>query len=514
MKDPHTVRDQSEAFALMEAPETHGGCPVKRIDTHANVVFLAGKNAYKMKRAVKYPFLDYSTLEKRRYACGREIELNRQYAPEIYLGVVPLTREANGTLALNGSGTPEEWVVHMLRFDESQGLDLIATERGIDDKLSEDLARLMARAHAAAAPSDAARWIADLRNYVEQNREAFSEFPQFFPKDLAEELYRRACAEHDRIAPLLKKRGEQGYIRLTHGDAHLSNIVLIDGEPKLFDAVEFDDIIATGDVLYDLAYLLLDLWEREETRAANRVLNRYLVVTHRDDDLSALTFLPFFMMMRAAIRAKVVAAASLHKTGKDKSDAEESASKYFRIAFEALSTEPARLVGIGGLSGTGKTTVARGVAPFIGAMPGAVHIRTDVERKLLLGLQETQQAPAETYSKEVSDQVYAQVYRKAAAVLATGHSVVVDGVFAAPEEREKLAEIAQSAGASFSGIWLEAPMDVKESRVTDRKGDASDANAAVVRAQEGYVTGEISWTKVDGSAPAIDVQLQVLEVLI
>ncbi|OKL42415.1 bifunctional aminoglycoside phosphotransferase/ATP-binding protein [Pseudovibrio exalbescens] len=514
MSDPHTVHDQSEAFSLMEKPETHGVSDVKRIDTHANVVFLAGEHAYKMKRAVKFPFLDYSTLDKREHACQREVELNRQYAPEIYLGVVPLTREEDGQLTLNGQGTPEEWAVHMVRFDEELGLDQICDHQGINDPLAEELARLMATAHKAAKPSDHERWIADLRNYVEQNRSAFEEFPAFFPKELAKDLSERAEKEHSRIAPFLRARGEKGYIRLTHGDAHLSNIVLIDNKPKLFDAVEFDDIIATGDILYDLAYLLLDLWEHDEMRAANRVLNRYLVATHDPYDLEALTCLPFFMMMRASIRAKIAASASLHKQGSEKARSEAQAQRYFRIACEALEPVQPQVIGVGGFSGTGKTTIARGLAPFIGRLPGAIHLRTDVERKLLLGLNETERAPAETYTKEVSNAVYDQVLTKAKTVLQTGHSVVVDGVFADPSERQALEDIARSTDASFSGLWLEAPQDIKSTRVTERRNDASDATADVVSRQNDMDPGLVSWTRLQTDADAVTVQLQALDLVL
>ena len=294
---------QEEVLAFLGDPETHGDQKVHRIDTHAAAVFLAGDRALKIKRAVRFPFLDYSTLGKRREACEAELAVNAPYAPEIYRGVKAITREADGRLAIGGSGSAVEWAVEMRRFDEQRTLDHLAGE--IDDALAEALGRAVAAAHAKAPAVEAKVWIDAVGSYIDEHTEAFAAHTDIFPAAEIDALARVSRTAYDRIVPLLTERGRRGLIRRIHGDLHLGNIVLIDGRPVLFDAIEFSDIIASGDVLYDLAFLLMDLLERGLTRPASIVFNRYLAETRRADDLDALAALPFFLSMRAAIRAKV-----------------------------------------------------------------------------------------------------------------------------------------------------------------------------------------------------------------
>ena len=277
-----TRKSQEAVFALLADPATHGGANVKRVDTHAAVVFLAPERAIKVKRAVKFPFLDYSTLNKRKAACEAELRVNRPFAPDIYRGVFPITREADGRLALDGRGEPVEWAVEMRRFDESQTLDHLADRGRIDATLADALGRTVAEAHAH-APADAARWIAALGAYVDEHAEAFRARPEVFAAERVRALTRDGRAAYARVRPLLETRGQQGFIRRIHGDLHLGNIVLLDNRPVLFDAIEFSDIIGSGDVMYDLAFLLMDLCERNLGEAANIVLNRYLTVAKADE---------------------------------------------------------------------------------------------------------------------------------------------------------------------------------------------------------------------------------------
>ena len=308
---------QEAVLAFLADPATHGGEAVKRIDTHAAIVFLAGTRAFKVKRAVRFPFLDYSTLERRKEACEAELRINRPLAAEIYCRVLPITREGGSRLALGGAGTPIEWAVEMRRFDENATLDHLAAAGRIDTQLADALGRAVATAQelisrqAAQGQKPAvepARWIEALAGYIEEHVAAFGEAPDLFSRAEVDALATASRAAHSRIHALLVSRGERGLIRRIHGDLHLGNVVLLDGRPVLFDAIEFSPIIGCGDVLYDLAFLLMDLTERGLQPAANVVFNRYLVDTRRAEDLDALAALPLFLSMRAAIRAKVSAA--------------------------------------------------------------------------------------------------------------------------------------------------------------------------------------------------------------
>ncbi|KZL05455.1 serine/threonine protein kinase [Pseudovibrio axinellae] len=493
--------EQSEIIDFFSSAAAHRGQEVKRIDTHANIAFLVGNDAYKMKRDVKFPFLDYSSLEKRKAACEAEIHLNSQYAPQIYRSTLPITLQPDGSFELAGRGQAVEWVVHMNRFNEHLGLDRIAEEKGISSELAIDLAKLMVNAHSRTTLREAQPWIDDLASYMDQNLDAFLEFPQFFPKDQVLALDKAARQEHHTIEPTIQQRGALGFVRLNHGDAHLSNIVLHDGKPLLFDAVEFDDAIATGDVLYDLAFLLLDLCEREEPVAANIVLNTYLRLTHQPKHLEDIRVLRFYLMMRAAIRAKIAAASSLHQDGETRKKTEHQARAYFQICRRALEPTAPVLCAIGGLSGTGKTTLAQGLAPLLGRMPGAVHLRTDVIRKELLDIGETDKAGKATYTPEFSARVYGELFTRAGQVLAGGHSVIIDGVYSKAEERDSVEKLAAQEAAEFYGIWLEAELQTLINRVEARHGDASDADSDVVRKQQTYALGSIAWPKLDSTAP-------------
>lgn len=491
------IDSQNEVFGFLADPATHGGRPVQRIDTHAASVFLAGDRALKVKRAVRFPFLDYSTLEKRKAACEAELAVNAPYAPEIYHGVVAVTRDTSGKLAIGGAGAPIEWAVDMRRFDEKRTLDHIVGE--IDETLADALGRAVAAAHARAPAVKADAWIAALGSYIDEHAETFRHHPDIFPATDVAQLARASRAYYDRIVPLLRQRGRQGFVRRIHGDLHLGNIALIEGKPVLFDAIEFSDIIASGDVLYDLAFLLMDLLERGLRPAANIVFNRYLTQTRRVGDLDALAALPFFLSMRAAIRARVTAPRLEQAQAHKRPAIARTARAYFDFAARAIAPPAPALIAVGGLSGTGKSRLARMLAPAIEPMPGAVIVRSDVERKSLFGIEEAEKLPPDAYTEAVTARVYASLAEKARRIVAAGHSVIVDAVFAQPYERAAIAEMARSANFALHGLFLTADVATRVSRVGSRVRDASDADAAVAQAQESYDLGRLDWRPVDAS---------------
>jgi aminoglycoside phosphotransferase family enzyme/predicted kinase len=493
------AKAQDDVLAFLAEPAAYGGKAekIRRIDTHAASVFLAGDRVLKVKRAVHFPFFDFSTLEKRKHACEAEIEVNRRMAPNLYRGVVAITRADDGRLAIDGDGEPVEWAVDMVRFDENRTLDHMAN--AIDDDLADALGRAVAAAHDKAPIVDAEPWIKALGCYIDEHVEAFAEHRKIFPAAQAEALAARSRAHYRRIVPLLRERGRRGLIRRIHGDLHLGNIALIDGRPVLFDAIEFSDVIASGDVLYDVAFLLMDLVERKLPQAANIVLNRYLAETHRDEDLDALTALPFFLSMRAAIRAKVTAARMERAAANARDKIATSARAYFDFAQRAIDPAPPQCIAVGGLSGTGKTRLARALAPHIAPMPGAVVVRSDVERKTLFGAGETEKLPAAAYAPEVTARVYGAIADKACRIVAAGHSAIVDAVFATPQERDALTAAAKAAKLPVQGLFLTADLATRIARVGERRLDASDADAAVVQSQESYDLGALSWPKIDAS---------------
>jgi uncharacterized protein len=493
-----SAASQQAVFRFLADPATHDGAAVKRIDTHAAAVFLAGDTAYKIKRAVHFPFLDFSTLEKRKAALLEEIEANRPFAPEIYREVIPIVRH-NGALALGGTGETIEWALTMHRFDDAQTLDHMADAGRLDSRLIEVLARTVAGAHARAPVVAAGPWIAALGNYVEQNDTALREHAVLFETGAVKKLTAASRTALARLRPLLEARGSQGLIRRGHGDLHLGNIAMIEGGPVPFDALEFDAVVASGDVLYDLAFLLMDLVERKLSDCANTALNVYLAATRRESDLDTLAALPLFMSLRAAIRAKVTAAKLSDAAPERHKEISARAQGYFALACSLIVPPAPRLVAVGGLSGTGKSVLARALAPHIAPSPGAVLLRSDIERKAMFGVPENEKLPADAYTAEVSQKVYAAIADKGRRVLAAGHSVILDAVFARPDERAAVAKLARTNKFIFRGFFLFADLAARTARVGERVHDASDANAEVARQQEGYEIGDLDWTRVDAS---------------
>jgi aminoglycoside phosphotransferase family enzyme/predicted kinase len=503
------TEDQSDVVRFLSSPSSDDGASVEQIETHSAVVFLAGQRAYKLKRAVRFDYLDFSTSDRRRLMCEAELRLNQRTAPKLYRRVIPVTREQNGALALGGAGTPVDWVLEMNRFPQEALFDRLAAAGQLDLALMPSLGAAVAAFHATAERRPDHGGVAGMAWVIDGNASGFAEHGTgVLDPEACRQLTDAQRAELDARATTLEERRTSGFVRQCHGDLHLRNIVLLDGRPTLFDAIEFDDRIACIDVLYDLAFLLMDLWRRRLTRHANAVWNGYLAETN---DLTGISLMPLFLSCRAAVRAKTSAtAARLQSDPKRRDEQQALAREYLAMARELLDSgrshpeqrRRAFIVAIGGFSGTGKSTLALGLAPSVGPVPGAVVIRTDEIRKRLLGMAPLQRLGPEGYTQEVSARVYAAAGERAKAAIREGHSAIVDAVFACPEERQAIERIAAEASVPFAGIWLEAPEPALIARVEQRRNDASDADADVIRMQSGQPTGVITWQRIDASASA------------
>ena len=483
---------QEEIFTFLADPAQHPN--VRRIDTHAAAVFLEGARALKIKRAVRFPFLDYSTLAKRKAACEQEIRVNRRFAPEIYRRVVPITRSADGSLSIGGDGTPVEFAIEMNRFDERQTLDHVAEAGPPDAALVDAIADTIAASHATAPLAPGPAWVETILPIISDNTTEFRTAGRF-PVAAIDRLDEASRVAVSRVRDLLHGRSRNGFVRRCHGDLHLANIVLIGPKPVLFDAIEFDPVIATTDVLYDLAFPVMDFIRYDRDDAANALLNAYLLRT-ACENLDGLALLPLFLSLRAAIRAKVLLARASSEPA-----VMPAARSYFALALRAISPPPPVLVAIGGLSGTGKSILARGVAPGLAPLPGAVILRTDVMRKQLFGVNETDRLPKSAYLPEVTRQIYETLEQRAFRILSEGHSVVADAVFAGEQERAAIRNVAHKLNVQFAGVFLQTDLETRLDRVSRRERDASDATPAIAERQDKYDIGRLDWAVVDASGP-------------
>ncbi len=493
--------DQSEVFAFLGDAATYGiSEPVKRIETHGAAVFLAGPDAYKVKRAVHYPYMDFSTLEKRKAACESELVINRETAPSLYLGVVPIARDGSG-LHLGGRGEVVEWAVHLKRFDEEATLDrVVARGEELESQLIASLARAVEAMHRGAPIRDGTHATHALRDALDETLDELRRAPRFVSPPLIASLGGRMTSLFDALELLLISRGRKGHVRRCHGDLHLRNIVRIDGAPIIFDALEFDDALATTDTLYDLAFLLMDLCQHGLRAQANHLLNHYLWrCADEKGEIEGLKLLPLFLALRALIRAKVTI--TQMQGAPDHADLKPAIQSYVNSALGFLDVAPPCVIAIGGLSGTGKTTLALALAPFIGALPGAVHLRSDVERKRLFHVGATERLAADAYAPDVSARVYAKLNEYAGAALDAGRSVILDATFRDESERTAAEVMARSCGAAVTGIWLEAPAELLLERVRARQNDASDATPRILAAQLEAAPVAIGWTRLDASQP-------------
>jgi len=498
--------DQRDVIAFLSKPANYGPGvqSVERCETHGSIVFLAGDRAYKLKRAVRFPYMDYSTVARRHEMCMREVEINRRTAPMLYLEVLPIVRDDGGALRFGTEGesaSAADWVVAMRRFEQDALLEKMRCSGQLSRPLMRLLAELVAEFHRNAEIIPDFGGATGIQAVIEENSailKAKSGRP--FNAEIVGRYEREALRFFSLVSPLLEQRRQTGHVRRCHGDLHLNNVCMLDGRPVLFDAIEFNDMFACIDVLYDLAFLLMDLERHGLRDHANTVLNRYLELTGEHAGLGAL---PLFLSCRAAVRAHTaVAAAEAAAGGRMREANQNDATALLKLAAGFLTMAPPRLIAIGGISGTGKTTLARDLAALMGAAPGAIVIRSDVIRKQLMGVPETVRLSESTYTPAITEEVYRRIVELAATTLKSGYSVLTDAVYGKGSERRDIAEAAAQAGARFEGLWLEAPLELLESRIGARRGDASDATVEVLRAQLRFVDAPKEWKHVSAAASA------------
>jgi uncharacterized protein len=487
--------DQREVISFLSEAASYGkaGLPVERLETHISIVFLIGDRAYKLKRAVRFSYLDYSTTKSREWFCKAEFELNRRTAPALYLRVRAITREADGNLAFDGDGILLDWILEMQRFAQDDLFARLAAARQLTPDLMRELTAVISEfhAHAEVIPDHGGR--AAIEQTIDGNHaNLLQSCPPLDPHQV-QRLHAASMLKLSTLGSLLDTRMGAGKVRRCHGDLHLRNICLFEGRPTPFDCIEFNDALSCIDVLYDLAFLLMDLVQRGMDDLANIVFNRYLDLTA---DLEGLATVPLFMSVRAAVRAHVLAAQDRQHPSTPSSKSTE-AHAYLSLAISLLNPHPSCLIAIGGLSGVGKSTLAQVLAPAFAPAPGARIIRSDILRKRLFNMIPEIPLPPSAYETTTTERVYRGLHDRAAASLAAGYTAIVDATFLREGERRRIAGLAEISQVPFIGLWLEAQSDVLTGRISTRGRDASDADLQVVQQQLKSDTGPINWHRVD-----------------
>ncbi len=456
------------------------------VETHISLVFVGTDTVWKLKKAVRLAFLDFTSIAARRRFALRELELNAPAARGLYRDVVPVLRGPDGKLCFGDKAAADEqaidWVLRMARIPPGDFLEAIVAAGRLIPTLLDALGDTVAGYHQGLKPTPGVDPVVAMRQVAAGN--AQSALDAGLPAAEVTAWHAALAAGLDRIAAWLLERARDGFVRRAHGDLHLGNLCLWQGRPVPFDALEFDEAMATIDLGYDLAFLLMDLDLRVDRAAANRAMNRYIA---RTGDTALTRGLPVFLSLRAMVRAHVEAKRGLAA----------QAARYLQAATEYLNPAPAMIVAIGGLQGTGKSTLARTIASELGGAPGALILRSDEIRKRQHGVAPEDRLPPSAYNEAASEAVFAAIAEAAGAVARGGHAVVADATFIDLRHRALLSEVAATAGVPFVGFWLEAPAAVLEARIMARRADASDATIEVLRAAARSDPGAVSWQPIE-----------------
>ena len=450
------------------------------METHISHVLLTGEFAYKLKKPLNLGFLDFSSLDKRLHACEEEVRLNRRLAPAIYLGVVPITGSP-ATPRINGTGAPFEYAVKMRQFPPDATLDRLDEDGQLTARHVEAIAATIARFH--------------LGNCARAGADSPWGDPQQVWQPVAQEFFaNRATAhrrrrppaarcpatleretEHARLTPLMAERKRDGYIRECHGDLHLGNLAWVDDQLLVFDCLEFNPELRWIDILSEIAFCTMDLMQRGHTDWAWLFLNAWLEKT---GDYDGLALLRYYAVYRALVRAKVAVLRAGQTTGLVHDTALADARTILELATTLTRPLPLRLDITHGLSGSGKTTVTQ----IMMQTPGAIRLRSDVERKRLAGLDALARSGSgigqALYAADATRRTYSHLSRLAGAVLDAGWPVIVDATFTARWQRDQLREVAQSRDVAFHILDFQVPVATLRERIIRRASEGSDASEA------------------------------------
>lgn len=496
--------DQLKVVAFLKEAKNypHSVQHITHIETHISHLFLTGEYAYKLKKAIKFDFLDFSTRENRKKYCNEEIRLNSRFAPELYLRVV-LIIEAGEKLFFESEtseGTEIDYLIKMLQFDESTLFDRLAAEGLLNESLLIQITDVISQFHLEADHQPGFWGVESVERILENSLAECAPYCEDHTEQMRLELLRRSLLEDFfKLQELILKR-QTTHVRALHGDLHLRNMCIFKGKVLLFDGIEFNPELSNCDVWADIAFFIMDLMFRNYRESAALVWNRYLEAT---DDFEGLKLLELYVSYRALVRAKVAFLTSSTAVDEiSKNKARDEGRAYLDLAMDSLNKGKACIIAIGGISGSGKSTIASELAKRV----QGVHLRSDAVRKHIAGVPLLEHGSKEVYSDVMSEKTYNGLAQRARHVLGAGYIVFVDAVFSSLKQREDIESLARSLSVPFFGIWCELLSELAKERVRLRTGDISDADEDVVTLQESilkesFQLGEPEWHHLDTSLP-------------
>jgi len=468
---------------LLAEPEQE---PVKVISTHISWILLTRQYAYKIKKSVNFGFVDFTTLEKRRFFCQEELRLNRRFAAALYLETIAIHGSPDAP-TLEKTGNPIEYAVKLKRFEQGElGLEL-AKKGLLTCELMEKLASTLAVFHDQAHQADNNSAYGTVATICADSEHNFSLLDSICHPGID-----RICApirqferqEFEKLKPVLETRKSNGFIRECHGDLHLNNLVRFEGQLIPFDCIEFNESLRWIDVINDIAFLCMDMEAHAQHTALFQLLNRYLELS---GDYAGMEVFRYYCVYRAMVRAKI---AHLNNPGAAL-EKEDNSDLYRYLATAARFSTPDRptLFITHGFSGSGKSWLTRRMAPEL----AAIRINSDVERKRLHGyaaLENTKRVAGDgIYTHEATERTYTHLRDTTALLLRSGYSTIVDATFLLKRHRRLFAQLADEVGVEFKIVDIDEPYEVIESRIKmrmARNDDPSEADLSILAHQKQY----------------------------
>jgi aminoglycoside phosphotransferase family enzyme/predicted kinase len=463
----------------------HAVTDLQLIETHISWVILTGEFAYKIKKPVNLGFLDFSTLEKREFCCNEELRLNSRLAAEIYLQVVPIAGSPEQPV-LHGTGEALEYAIKMMQFPQWAQLDNMLADHRLGKQHMDAIACLVADFHRTAAVATEDSDFGDPQRVYDPVAENFTQIRQHINTNSYDDrltaLENWSRTAFEALAAVFSERKREGCVRECHGDMHLRNLVWFNDKPLAFDCLEFNPALRWIDTMSEVAFLVMDLQDRNQPVLAQRFLNRYL---EQYGDYPGMQVLRFYLVYRALVRAKVdaIRAGQQGISEAEKRDAEAGFYAYLKLAQAYTQPARPRLIITRGLSASGKSTLTQ---PLLESM-GAIRIRSDVERKRLFAIQTGSDSKAAIdqgiYSAEASIKTYHKLRELSESVLDAGFSVIVDAAFLKHQQRQPFMQLADKMQVPFVILEFTASADTLRQRIRDRVADVSDADLSVLEHQ-------------------------------